>query len=291
MTDRITFSAPAHMETIADLRDRWTLGDLPDDDCRVLIDLSHWQRITPTPLIGILCAIARLSAAGHKFDVTLPREAYARRMLETVGFREAVETFVKVKLNYEPPSKVRRLLPIIEVQNFRTSHEVQEMTNRLEERFSVSDTLTSTLLQDASTALGEASENVVNHSSSPVGGFALAQVREKQRWGKKRRYIEIAVGDPGVGIAGTLTPQDDSSDRGAIVYAMEEGSTGVKDDPHRGYGLFEIRTVATNSRDRRLMIHSGDGVVESGLGYDLSEQVGAIFPGTLLTISIPLGAP
>jgi anti-sigma regulatory factor (Ser/Thr protein kinase) len=286
--EEITFSAPAQMETIADLRDRWTLGDLPDDGCKVIIDVRHWQRITPTPLIGILCATARLAGQGHVFSVTLPQETYARRMLETVGFRQSLETFAKMKFNYEPPSKVRRLLPIIEVQNFRTSHDVQEMTNRLEEQFSSSEKLTSTLLQDAVIGLGEASENVVQHSLSPVGGFALAQVREKQRWGKRRRYIEIAVGDPGVGIRGTLTSED-PSDRGAIAYAMEEGSTGVEDDPHRGYGLFEIRSVATSSPSRRVTIHSGHGVVESGMGYDLSEQVDAFFPGTLLTISIPVG--
>ena len=80
-----------------------------------------------------------------------------------------------------------------------------------------------------------------------------------------------------------------NDDREAIMYALDERVSGTG-DPHRGFGLAEIERLVQYPR-RRLVIHSGRGLVSVSAAGRTSAYTDNLFPGTLLTISIPAGTP
>ena len=280
---RIEFVAPANMENLADLRG-WPLGDPPpDSEVEVLIDLRRWRRVTPNPLVGLIAIAARYARHSRRIEIRYPNADYARRMLHTVGFIEALRTFASWTDDEPSPGKVERILPVIPAQNFRTHDDVERLVEVMEEQFSASDRLPASLLQDASTALGEAADNVIWHADCVEGGFAFAQVRRRREFGVTRWFIEIAVADSGRGIRESLGDEGDDLD--AVRRALEEGVSGLSDQ-YRGYGLTHMEEAARQPQ-RLLTVHSGDGFVARGYRYDLSHEVRARFPGTLITMSMP----
>ena len=135
-----------------------------------------------------------------------------------------------------------------------------------------------------STVLTEAAANVVEHAQSSVGGFAVAQMRYFKQDGVQRYYIEVSVGDPGIGIATSLNETDDAT---AIAKALEEGTTSTGKDS-RGFGLSDIQDAARSGLQRSLIIHSGNGwVLRAPDVTDHSMTVAHRFNGTLLTVYIP----
>ena len=279
---RIEFVAPANMENLADLRG-WSLGEPPPDaKVEVRIDLRRWRRVTPNPLVGLIAVVAHYARHRNPIEIHYPDDDYAERMLHTVGFIDALRTFAPWTDDATSLRKVERLLPIIPVQNFRTHDDVERLARVMDEEFSTGDRLPASLLQDASLALVEAADNVIWHADCAEGGFALAQVRRRRVFGVTRWFIEIAVADPGRGIRASLGGEGDDLD--AVRRALREGVSG-SGDPYRGYGLSYMERAARQP-ERLLTVHSGDGFVARGHRYDLSQKVGARFPGTLITMSM-----
>jgi hypothetical protein len=88
--------APSQMYAVAACRD-WDFAALPGpDDCRVVLDLHSWKTVTATAVIGIIVTLADLVERDYEVQVVLPDSLYARRMLTTVGFVEAIETFTQI---------------------------------------------------------------------------------------------------------------------------------------------------------------------------------------------------
>ena len=269
------------MQSIASCRD-WNLGDVPAEGRPIVIDLSRWRYVTPTPVVGLLAVLGKLHRQGYEIEIVQPSAPYPLRMLETVGFVDALETFTDVTRTSEPVAAVRRYHPIIRAMNFKTHNEVEQIANELMSEFGTSSRVNPPLNHEAYNALAEAANNAVEHSESPEGGFALAQLRERRPVSGRSWFIEIAIADAGRGIAASLGMADD---REAIMRALDEGVSGT-DDPHRGIGLAEIERLVQEPR-RQLVIHSGRGLVtvtaESGR---VATDTNSVYPGTLLTVSI-----
>ena len=249
-----------------------------------MIDLQSWRYVSPTPVAGLIAVIGRLVREGHSIEVRAPRAAYPLRMLENVGFVDALRTFTDVNRTSEPAERVRRYHPIIRAMNFKTHDEVEVIGDALVTEFEESDRVSPPLSSEAYDALAEAANNAVEHAESPEGGFALAQLRERRPASGRSWFIEIAVADAGRGIAASLG-MDDHLD--AIMLALDEGVSGTG-DPLRGLGLTWIADLVQNSR-RELMIHSGEGLVSVTESDRVAFRTGSSFPGTLLTVSIPAG--
>lgn len=274
------------MQSIASCRG-WNLDNVPADGRPLVIDLTRWRYVSPTPLVGLLATMGRWVREGHDIEVRMPRAPYPLRMLETVAFADAIGTFARVTRSSEPAARVRRYHPIIRARNFKTLDDVEEIVNELILEFGSSDLVSPPLNLAAHDALAEAANNAVEHARCPEGGFALAQLRERRPSSGRSWFIEVAVADGGRGIAASLGVDDD---REAIMRALDERVTGTG-DPYRGFGLAEIERLVQYPR-RELVIHSGRGlvVVTQKAGRVPAETANA-FPGTLLTISIPAGAP
>lgn len=285
MSTLLRFTAPSQMQSIASCR-RWNIGDVPQDGRPLVIDLSRWRYVSPTPLVGLLAVMGRLVREGHDIRVLAPRAAYAFRMLETVGFVDAIATFAEVQRTTAPAKRVRRYHPIIRARNFKTLNDVEEIANELIREFGGSELVSPPLNLAAHDALAEAANNAVEHADCPEGGFAVAQLRERRPASGRSWFIEIAVADGGRGIAASLGADDDQE---AIMRALDERVTGTG-DPYRGFGLAEIERIAQYPR-RQLVIHSGRGLVAVTEAGRTPADTDNVFPGTLLTISIPAGTP
>lgn len=285
MTDRepLHFVAPSQMQSIASCRS-WNLGDVPADGRPVVVDLSRWRYVTPTPVVGLIAVLGRLLREDRDIQVLEPRAAYPLRMLETVGFADACATFTEVTRSSEPAERVRRYHPIIRAMNFKTHDQVEEIANQLMIEFGASRQVSPPLNREAHDALAEAANNTVEHASCPEGGFALAQLRERRPASGRAWFIEIAIADAGRGIAASLDVDDDCE---AIMQALDEGVSGTG-DPHRGIGLAEIERLVQEPR-RELVIHSGSGLVTVSESGRVASETDSVFPGTLLTVSIPAG--
>lgn len=282
MSAPLRFRAPSQMQSIASCRG-WNLDNVPDGR-PLIVDLTRWRYVTPTPLAGLLAVMGRWVRERHRIEVLLPRAPYPHRMLETVGFADAIGTFAKVTRSGEPAKRVRRYHPIIHARNFKTVDDVEQIVQELILEFGRSDLIASPLNLEAADVLAEAANNAVEHAECPEGGFALAQLRERRPASGRSWFIEIAVADAGQGIAASLGAQDD---REAIMHALDERVSGTG-DPHRGFGLAEIERLVQYPR-RQLVIHSGRGLVTVTHSGRVASETDNMFPGTLLTISIPAG--
>ena len=286
-SDVYRFVAPSQMYSIASCR-TWNLGDLPQDGKRVVLDLSRLRTVTPTTMVGLVVAVARWYGEGHPLTIHSPTNEYARRMMETIGFVEALETFVPVERGREADGPIRRLLPVINLRNFRISGDVEVLADELVEVFSAKNYTDGVLNQEAAGVIAEAASNVLYHARSASGGFALAQLRQRRTVSSGPSWwIEIAVGDAGQGIAASLGYDDPVS---AVRDALDEGVTSTNDRT-RGIGLHWIEEVVFRSKFRFLMVHSDHGLVVSVAGDREATHAENCFPGTLLTVAIPVGNP
>ena len=283
-----SFVSPSLLHEIATCR-KWSLADVRGDGNTVTLDLRRWRSINPTALIGLTCITARLHRIdGREVTIRIPQDDYARRMLATVEWVAALDTFAANLVTVgEPPHPVQRLLPLIPVTPFKTAAEVELMTQRFAEEISGSVLACSQLRLRSrlNLALDEAANNVLHHSRSPLGGFAVVQMRRMTRQGKKRRFIEICVGDPGRGIAESFGMTDDAA---AIERALRSGMSSTS-DPHRGYGLPHIEELATEHQLRALTIHSGAGYVTRMYGQEprFESRPENPFGGTLISVYVP----
>lgn len=276
------FRAPPVLDDLTELP--WNLRDIPDaSGGRITFDLNAWREPSATGIIGVVCAIARFTSAGPAVAVAWPEDKNARRLLGRVGVTEALQTVTQVG-GEELGGTVQDHYPIIPVTNFRTPSDVDKLGERLEEDFTTTGPFAANLLGDVYTCLTEGANNVVEHACSPVGGFAMVQGRHFEAFGRRHHYIEIAVGDPGIGIAKSLGLL---SDQEAIVKAMEEGVTSTA-EPTRGAGLYWIEDAASKGLARVVMVHSGQGSVLRGSGVEaIARDVPCTFGGTLLTVILP----
>ena len=107
--------------------------------------------------------------------------------------------------------------------------------------------------------------------------------------GERRLFVEIAVGDPGLGIPtvlGTKLGIDDDGE--AVRRAVEEGVSSV-DEPHRGFGLYWIAEAILSGGSRSMVIHSGNGqLVRYGDGTIHWGSIKSRLPGTIVSIAMPI---
>lgn len=104
--------------------------------------------------------------------------------------------------------------------------------------------------------------------------------------------IEIAVADSGIGIRKSLAKNTElagiESDCAAIKLAMIEGTTSVG-DKYRGLGLAYVVDQVQLQRQRSMVIRSSNGIItRSGDGVIREEHTPSAYPGTVISITIPL---
>lgn len=127
----------------------------------------------------------------------------------------------------------------------------------------------------------EITDNVLNHSSSPVGGFAIYDRIPRTN------IVEFTVADCGIGIARTLGVKDD---REAVELAVQEGVTRNK-ETKQGNGLFgTFRLACASSCIFSLRSRHGTLFVDKD-GEVRTRRTHVPYPGTLVVCQIDCNEP
>ncbi len=133
------------------------------------------------------------------------------------------------------------------------------------------------------TALGAATENVMDHSESPVGAWVAAQ-----RY--RRTGLELAVVDLGRGIPSTMAlTYADLTDLEALEKALEDGVT-CTGEAGRGAGLAELVAAVEQAGNSTLTVRSGRGhltISRSGNATQVQRSTpSCLVPGTWIAIRL-----
>ena len=133
---------------------------------------------------------------------------------------------------------------------------------------------------DASKVVSELCYNVVDHSQSE--GLAVAQIAQDRHG---RRFVSLAVADPGVGIRASLAGRHPEAAQWRHGEAIQRALGGLSSrSSGGGAGLRSIYAVVRRYGGR-LAIRSGDERIYVSAERQPRTLVGAWFPGTQVGIS------
>jgi signal transduction histidine kinase len=238
----------------------------------IVVDLSDCNFLGPTAVVT-LCGLRRLAQEGGRtFSVEPPR---LRKLLAYCGYSgllsefgvgpgpaahpENVTTPIRVFTEQLPEDAIREIVSLAR----------QEMT------------LSVAAEDDLKSVLSELTQNVLDHSASPIGGLVTARAY------KKEREVRLAVADMGIGIRESLTRRHQvKGDREAIRQALVAEVSGRSSSRNLGLGLAHLHGVVRITGGR-MVIYSGRGVFWHEAGRDHDRDVPCAYPGTVVFVRLP----
>jgi anti-sigma regulatory factor (Ser/Thr protein kinase) len=175
---------------------------------------------------------------------------------------------------------------VLSLRTFWTVGEVETLANRAVEVLQDRGWGAANLRPVITEAFTELAVNVVEHAHSVIGGLALIRL---SRPPEKPRF-ECAVADGGIGVRSALTKNPRLRDRvsydwDALDLATRERISGTG-DPSRGIGLFGV-AEEMRKPGRRLLLHSGNGLLQIDERAQLQARRKPFFPGTLACVAVP----
>jgi anti-sigma regulatory factor (Ser/Thr protein kinase) len=240
----------------------------------VTLDFSNVSSITAS-VVPPLAAYLRYLTQQHKVEYTYiqPRNQILKARLRDIGLAHYID-FRK----FEKP-------------RLKSSGSVVMQFYNLEDCIAVTDKIINNTVRTIKLerqhiaalewAVTEITDNVLNHSRSPVGGFAIYQ-----RIGKSN-IVEFTVADCGVGIAKTLGIQDE---REAVEQAIQEGVTRNQ-STNQGNGLYGTFRLACAS-SCLFSLRSRHGALWVDREGEVHTRRGHIpFHGTIVTCQIDCDQP
>jgi hypothetical protein len=213
----------------------------------ISIDLSEATATFAGPMLALGASLAKYRLEHVNFSVAFPTDAKLHRLCRNAGWLHLLDPSL-------PPAPTYINSQHVPVVSFATSEEQFAVTNRL------LDTVLSSLpgltrydLGGLEWAVNEVTDNVLNHSQSPCGGFVQLSAFPEQR------RVELTVADAGLGIPSTLRMgyPDIMHDSHALELAVQEGVTRSL-SVGRGNGLYGTIEIARVSSGY-IHIHSGYG--------------------------------
>lgn len=261
------FHLPEHLTSQLDteLQDPRDLEFVTD---RVLIDLHDCTAISLESALWCVVYASLLHSRAIGCQVQIPASPAVLSSLTASGFFSLLSDRGIELLGNHDLAEARMesvVLPFSAfdspIQSERVGYEIQDS---LQQKRSLAANIPSIVTE----IFFELINNALEHSQSPVGGFASVQMDSDGR-------VLCAVADGGIGIKESLRHNPDVQplyeDRQAIALALEEGVTGTTSRT-RGIGLNWVKNAS------RLTVYSGGGII--GDAEDVSTR-GIVFPGTL----------
>lgn len=197
----------------------------------ITLDLEELSSITHS-VIPPLAAYLRYLTQQHKVDYNFiqPRNGQLRDRLKRLGLSHYIDfrRFEKPNFKSSHPS----------VMQFITTSECDIVTDKIVNSVLRTAQLSRQHIAALEWAVSEITDNVINHSQSTVGGFAIFNKI------RNTNIIEITVADSGVGVSRTLRIPDEME---AVSQAIQEGVTRDK-NTNQGNGLFGSYQLACASK-------------------------------------------
>jgi len=235
----------------------------------------------------VLCGLAAVShwLISQGFSVTLNAPT-ASRHLDEMDFYLALPDKVRVAgrstASYQPNWKA-----ILPVRNVRSTSDINSVVREfIDYGREAKNWLRGISTKIAETCLGEGLDNAREHASSTLGIFAGAWAYHDDG------PLCLAVVDLGMGIPNHLRRSPkycELSDEDALRQAVQQRVSGV-DDPHRGFGLPNIRQAASESgRKSVVAIRAGEAQLKAYFDRGKTKreiESTAWVPGTWIRIEI-----
>jgi len=226
---------------------------------RVVLDLTRLVYIGPAALATVISIIHDANARGVvPLGLCIPpANRLVAEHLDRVGFSLLLTGTHLGKAGSHRPQMGSRPMA-----RFTSQSEVDPLADSLAMAATEAVNISGADRMAVSIAIREIAQNVIDHASSQVGGFAIAQRSTH------RDEFEIAVADAGIGIAGSLRGNPKyadlvSSDLAAITMALTRGVTGNPGAGNEGIALAAIQDFLRTNRGT-LLIRSGAAGVEDG---------------------------
>lgn len=216
-----------------------------ESDCG--FDLTGVQLITPGALVPIAAACYALAREGRRPLITI-REAATRSYLLRSGFFSLISDIAECEPGISPlmtssSDAIRgRSSMLLELTKLDHSAELPPLLNQIVSVLRTRLGFKRNEASDIAIAISEVCQNTFEHNQQ-VSGFLAMQVYGTA----PKRFVEVALGDCGVGLTATLkrNPQNlpIQSDIEAIRLAIRRGTSQFQ-DPTRGTGLYHLLEIA-----------------------------------------------
>lgn len=262
------------------------LNDLrPRDGWYNVLSLRDLEFIDPFGLILTAEYLRYLRLGLQQVGLYLPQDTRALHYLRRSRFLEFAATLAEItpehKLIHAPRLDEEWLLPMTPL---RREEEVPNLVAqlygnliRLMERGS---SLSAAQASQMSSLLAELCQNVTQHSQDL--GLVAAQV---YRSASGHRRIQLAVGDLGIGLRGSLSlryPVHEWSDEDVVRQALSSGVSSVSEEG-RGLGLSLVHRK-TQELDGQLLLRSGGALYEVESQDSRFSELG-FFPGIQISLT------
>ncbi len=241
------------------------------DGCiTVVFNNIHKTDVYPFHLVTLACLLQRFK---ENPDITIKLKSSSEILNFLSKDLRFQEYFSNEGTNYIPTDykEILNLWRIIDDEKDSYSYSVVDFLKR--EYFKGYD------LSGICGALQELYYNVFDHANANGNAFSML------RFDEKSKILYVAVCDLGIGIAKSVREYDNtiSSDKEAILKALETGFTVHSNARNRGYGLDNIVSASSKAR---IISKKGFVYVYYGerKGFDLSYS----FDGTLIYLEYDL---
>jgi anti-sigma regulatory factor (Ser/Thr protein kinase) len=222
---------------------------LKEPDCK--FDLNGIQLITPGALVPIAAACHALAQDGRKPIIAI-RDPAIRSYLLRSGFFSVVGNIGKCEpaISHEltdSTDALRGMNPmLLELTKIESSTELPNLLANIASTLRGRLGFNRNEASDIAIAISEICQNTFEHNQA-VAGFIAMQVYGRGA----KRFVEVAIGDGGIGLANTLRRNRKNlpitSDLDAIRIAVRRG-TSQFDDPTRGTGLYHLLEIAAKHK-------------------------------------------
>jgi anti-sigma regulatory factor (Ser/Thr protein kinase)/anti-anti-sigma regulatory factor len=240
----------------------------------ITLDLENLSSITHS-VIPPFASYLRYLTQQHKVDYHLiqPRDGLLRDRLKRLGLNHYIDF-----RRFEKPN-VKSSTPAL--MQFLNTAECDAVTDKIVNSVLRTAKLGRPQMAALEWAVNEITDNVINHSQSTVGGFAIFhKVRNTN-------IIEITVADSGIGIARSLGMKDEAE---AVSRAVQEGVTRDKNS-NQGNGLFGSYQLACASKGIFILkSRHGNLFVDKG-GETHIRRENVPYPGTIVVCQIDCDQP
>jgi hypothetical protein len=247
----------------------------------ITLDFTACSLAFSGAMLPICAQVMMLREKGIDFDIVLPEYDRTYRLFLNTGWAHLLSPE-----QYGPTDRSRfdRQFPAAQ---YKTHDEQEVLLNELLDKLlAVVPNFNRAAFAAVEWALNEISDNVLNHSQSPIGGLLQLSVFDA-----RRHRVEFTVADAGLGVPRTLraAKHEIKTDTDALLASVKSGVTRNSVD-FQGNGLYGTHEIC-RAGGGKFSINAGNGVLFTTAQTTTSRNEPVPFCGTTVDALIDFSEP